>query len=57
MLYCGLAVACSHAAVASVPPCPSMAKAREEFEIVMFTIIEDLLRKTGEQRGVAAVWD
>jgi 3-ketoacyl-CoA synthase len=34
-------------AVACSPPCPSMRTAREEFEQVMFTTVQDVLDKTG----------
>jgi len=34
-------------AVATIPPCPTMQRAREEFEVVCFTAIDDLLKKTG----------
>eukprot|EP00798_Chlamydomonas_sp_ICE-L_P027100 gene27102-2324_t len=36
-------------AVQCTPPCPSITKAREEFEDVMYTTIQDLLDKTGIQ--------
>jgi len=34
-------------AATAIPPNPSMAMAREEFETVMFTTVQDLLDKTG----------
>ena len=36
-----------YVAVHASPPCPSMKNAREEFEHVMFSCVEDLLKKTG----------
>lgn len=38
---------CLPPAVSCLPPCPSMSAAREEFETVMFTTVEQLLQKTG----------
>ncbi|MEW5313460.1 MAG: hypothetical protein WDW38_005026 [Sanguina aurantia] len=38
---------CLPPAVSCLPPCPSMSAAREEFENVMFTTVEQLLQKTG----------
>ncbi|MEW5317569.1 MAG: hypothetical protein WDW38_008855 [Sanguina aurantia] len=34
-------------AIAANPACPTMVTAREEFETVMFSVVEDLLKKTG----------
>jgi 3-ketoacyl-CoA synthase len=34
-------------AVACSPPCPSMQAAREEFEEIMFSTVQNLLDKTG----------
>ncbi|GAX78445.1 hypothetical protein CEUSTIGMA_g5886.t1 [Chlamydomonas eustigma] len=45
-------------AVHAMPPCPSMKYAREEFEHVMFSCVDDLLKKTGihpKQIGILVV--
>ncbi len=43
-----------HAAVASMPPCPSMKTARQEFEEVMFSTVQDLFNKTGASAHAAS---
>jgi hypothetical protein len=40
-------------AVACTPPCPSMQAAREEFETIMFSTVQDLLDKTGGCQATA----